>query len=206
MQNNDWFRLIVPGALFLIWIVNQLLNKEIKPNLNPAERPVGAGPRPGGPPPAPRTSPRDPRDPTMRFTNTSTARQGPVRSAADDDIIVIRAEPTKFSASSTSSGASKQSARQKSAPAKMPAASSRLLTPGVTQKLSSTLDHHSLVEEHTSLLLSMPPAVSTGLGITPSPTALELFKTFGSQQAMREAFLINELLQPPLSMRRNHRR
>jgi hypothetical protein len=205
MQNNEWFRLIVPGALFLIWIVNQLLNKELKPN--PADRPVGIGPRPGGPPPTPRTSPRDPRDPTMRFTTTPTARPGPIRSAADDEVIVIRAEPPRFPERATNSGPPKRPARQKK-PAARPAepAKARTLSSGVSQKLNSPLDQQSLVDEPTSLSLSMPPAVSTGLGISPSPTAVELLKTFGSQQALREAFLINELLQPPLSMRRNHRR
>lgn len=204
-MQHDWFRLIIPGALFLIWVVNQLLNKELKPTPNPAERPGGVGPGPGGPPPAPRTSPRDPRDPAMRFSNAPTARQGAVRSAADDEIIVIRAEPPGFPARPPGSGAVKRPARQKSAPAKPPESPSRPLTSGVSQKLGSALDHHSLVEEPTSLLLSMPPAVSTDPGTMPSPTVVELSKILGSQQAVREAFLINELLQPPLSMRRNHR-
>src|SRR5690349_21596090 len=89
MNNFDVLaRLIIPGIFVVIWLLNQLFNKEVNP---PANR-TPLGPRPGGLPPAPRPGERSTGgEPTMRFSSTSPPRRA-------DDVVVIRAEPTRPSA------------------------------------------------------------------------------------------------------------
>src|SRR5260221_399115 len=78
----EFWNLLVPGLLFLVWLLNQVFSKEA--NAGPP-RTTGLGPRPGGLPPAPRPRRDD-----------LTARPSDLPSGLDrpDDVFVIRSGMT----------------------------------------------------------------------------------------------------------------
>jgi hypothetical protein len=204
MNNLDpLLRLLVPLIIFLvISALNQIFNKETGAA---AAKGQGLGPRPGGLPPAPRPGERagvgDPN--LLRYGPSGSSRRNEF-----EDIIVLRPEPTRPSARSAPQ---RRQGRGKSAAPAAPkaaeSAASRSLGTNVTQKIDTSQIMRPLAELEPITSRSAA-SESSRLGTSASPGPLDLPNLAGLRQTLtspskiREAFLLNEILQPPLSLRR----
>ena len=208
------WRLVVPGILLLIWAVNQLFNKELNPGANRLPAP---GPRPNGLPPAPRpmerlVTPQQPpqmepqprHDPTMRFgAQTTTERRG------NDEVLFIRAEPQR---SPTRPGPPRPAPRQvrpkpPAPPAKRPdTVASRSQMVGVSQSVNQSI---KLVGDVGQMTVAQSLAVDQGASAAVArdpgmgePAALDaLRRSLADPTRLREAWIISELLKPPVALR-----
>jgi hypothetical protein len=191
MGNNELFKLIVPAVLLLVWALNQLFNKEVNPPIN---RGTGLGPRPGGLPPAPRSMDRG-------------------TGGNADDVLVIRPETIRAQPRPGTSVAARRQARAKPAapaPAKRPEpAPSRTLgaplSQGVAQTIDRPLDVRPLAQATSAQSESAKVTAPIGPATVPNPALLGLRAALGSPARLRETFVLNELLQPPLALRGRRR-
>ena len=215
---DQMIRLIVPLSFLAIWAITSLFNRESKPT---PIRPPGAnplGPRPG--------------EPTMRWGPPppgNSPTNGPVRRGArngdDDDILVIRsntpARPGQTRPNQGGGGAIglRRGAKVKpvAAPAKRAeSVSTRPKLAGVTQNVNQQLTRSML--DLSPLITAAPSATSTTVGLSTALSApakstyivpsTVLAISLRDPTRLREAFLVNELLQPPLALRGkgHHRR
>ena len=208
MGNNfeSMMRLVIPGIFLLIWAVNQLFNKELNPGANRLPAP---GPRQGGLPPAPRpmdrSAPPQPRDPTMRFgTQATTERRG------NDEVLVIRSEPIRPQATPQARpGAPRPAARprQAAAPARKPdTVASRSQMTGVSQSVSQSI---KLVGDVGQLTVAQSLAVDAGASAATAQdpslagsAALDgLRRVLANPTRLREAWMLSEILKPPVALR-----
>ncbi len=221
-MNANWeslIRAIVPLSFMAIWALTSLFNRDTKPKptLRPMNRPDGS--RVG--------MTTQPTEPTLRFGSgsggsaTSNAVRRPVPRQSDDDGIVIlssetnrlerdrekRLIPTTTTAKRASRGKPLVPQR-KADPA--PTRAPRLA--GVSQNVNQHLTTTNL---ELTPLASMPPVASLGLSGVGSAAAVVVqsgIQTGGGvrpsvgfglndPKRLREAFVLNEILQPPVSMR-----
>ncbi len=208
---NNWdqlIRLIVPLSFMAIWAITSLFNRESKPMPRPGGTPM-PGPRPG--------------EPTMRWgppngdLNAAASRRGSAN-GADDDILVIRPSPTLRPGQPRGSqgGAGGLAPRRgsKAKPASVPpkraeSVSTRPKLAGVTQNVNQQLTRSML--DLSPLTTAAPSATSTTVGLSTAATApakstyiapsTVLAISLRDPSRLREAFLVNELLQPPLALR-----
>ena len=219
-MNNNWeslIRAIVPLSFMAIWALTSLFNRESKskPQLRPTFRPdgsrVGMPPRPGEPP--------------LRFASTggggsnSTApRSPPVRPNDDEGIVILSSETNRLEREKekrfgTGGGSKKASRGKPIVPQRKPEPSpsrTRTKLAGVSQNVNQHLASTNL---ELTPLPSMPTSPTLGLTGSLSPAAVAVGgaveggprSAIGLRLAdparLREAFVLNEILQPPVSMR-----
>lgn len=229
MGLEDVLKAIVPVTFIVVWALSSLLNKETKPA--PMNRPgQGFGPRPGGGGGGMPARPGErlggsgsmARDPSLRWgptgTEASPSRPG---TRPDDEILVIRPEPSRAAGaplprpgSSASSVAARRAARAKA----IQAASPRRVEPAAAKPLAAApgLNMPQQIGRALELLppLTSAPAQTPGVLAPPGgskiavPDVAPIFdfrRLVNAPDRMREAIVINEVLQPPLA-RRHHRR
>ncbi len=207
---NNWdqlIRLIVPLSFLLIWAVTSLFNRETKPVPVRQGGQAGFGPKPG--------------DPTLRWGPTAQAppqapRRVPV-AGNDDDILVIRSSTPIRTAPARPSNLGGGAMARRGAKAKPAATPPKREEPvsrtpklaGVTQLVNQNLTRSTL--EMSPLVTASPSATSTTIGLAQAFSAPSrstyvapstvLAISLRDPTRLREAFLVNELLQPPLALR-----
>lgn len=234
MDLEDLLRAIVPVTFIVVWALSSLLNRENKPA--PINRPgQGFGPRPGGGGvgggagmpnrPGERMSTSVSRDPTLRWgpTGSSENRAG---ARQDDDVLVIRPEPTRAAGallprpgSSAGSAAARRAARaraiQAASPKRAEPAASKPLAaaPGLNmpQQIGRTLELLPPLTATPAQAANPPPAAPSAAAGAKGTTSesmpnFDFRRLVTARDRMRDAIVINEVLQPPVSRRPHHRR
>jgi hypothetical protein len=192
-------RAIVPFSFVAIWALTALFNRESKgfPARPPGSTPP-VGPRPGeptirwAPPPAP--SPRR-------------------ASLGDDEILVISNDPNRPTRMVTArpgqgGGRRPPKGRQPAPPArKIEPVMTRPRLAGVTQNVNQTISRTLELTPLTSLapmpasaaeLARAPSVASTSSAVVTTTTLRPLLN---DPVRLREAFILNEVLRPPVTMR-----
>ena len=218
---NNWdalIRLIVPLSVMTIWALLSLFNREGA--AKPVQRTPSLPPRPGSLEGL-RTS-----EPTLRWNSstsgeaaTSTNRTLPPRRAAarsnDDGIVILSSDNARSVRDSggrgTGSLSSKRPSKGKSVvPQRQPEpVTSRARLAGVSQNVNQHLTNTNLeltplkampaATAMPSLGLSSAPSVAPEtIGVSPRSAAA---MAIADPKRLREAFLLNEILLPPVSMR-----
>ena len=219
-MNPNWdslIRAIVPLSFMAIWALTSLFNRDSKPKpsamtmpprpLNPGQ---GSGPRMG--------------EPTLRWSSTtsgtgSTAapvKRPPVRVGGDDGIVILssetkaRAERLVAGQFSTGNGAKRPNKGKPVVPQRKPETTqTRTKLAGVSQNVNQHLTNSTI---EMTPLVSMPPMASMSpLGLSSLPTVAPdsigvvplsvTARALADPARLREAFVLNEILLPPVSMR-----
>jgi hypothetical protein len=193
----------------IVWALVQILTKEAPPTPN---RGQSLGPRPGGLPPAPRPPVREP---APRWTPpvAQPASAGSRLANASDDVIILSAEtlrtplpvtPRPAGAAARARPARKTKPTTPAAPGR-PEPARKLLGGGVTQSLSQTLEKPGPLLPMAigmSPLSIAPETVRAPETTSPTPTStLDVRAALMSPSRLREAFVLNELLKPPVALR-----
>ncbi len=217
-MNNNWeslIRAIVPLSFMAIWALTSLFNRDSKPKPSMMSTP----PRPNnqGLVNTPRTG-----EPTLRWSSpsaTSTATTGnrsPLRMGGDDGIVILssdsrtRGERNSGGTFGSNAGSKRPSKGKPVVPQrKAEPTSTRTKLAGVNQNVNQHLTNATI---EMAPLASMPPMASmTPLGLSSSPTAAPdsigvsprsvTALALSDPTRLREAFVLNEILLPPVSMR-----
>lgn len=195
MNNNidNLFRLLVPAIFLVLWALHQLFNKENAPP--PTNRPGGGlGPRPGGPPrPATDYGREVPyRDPTGPVPGPTRAAS----SAPEDEIVIIRSETARPAGVG---GGPPRDARRPPRP--------RPSRPGRGSREPRREAPEPRPGPEAPVPATPPPPTTGGpaspilIGLAPPLSADELRRALTSPSRIREAILVNEILQPPKALR-----
>jgi hypothetical protein len=221
---EEVLKAIVPLTFLAIWALTSLFSRDAKPQVGrPAQ---GLGPRPGGPGPAPPPRPGNPamaRDPAVRWGNppgTETAIPRRIPGRPDEEILVIRSETGRAAGPplprpGAGAAAAKRTTRPKAAPTTAPKRAEPTAARPLSGSTAST-PYQNLTQQLDIAPLSTQQATP---GVTPQPqkpayelpakgpaTPLsELRLLIGSRDRIREAILLNEVLQPPIAYRRGRR-
>ena len=208
---------IVPLGFLAIWALTAIFNRDASlPARNPnahnpyAMRPVpaqGSRPapvRPAEPSPAVRQT-----QPPIRWAPQEAPTRRPQPVGNDNDIIIIEApRSVPRQNQSKGSGASRRGrqkppAAPKHTPSIQPRAGFEGVAQNVNQQLSSSIALSPLSEQAGPLSVqtvgtaSAMPMSSTN----PKARTLSIMAALGDPARVREAMLVNELLQPPLALR-----
>jgi hypothetical protein len=222
---NSLLQFIVPLTFLAIWALTSLFNREAQP-LPPrtGRAPIPPGPRPGGgfstaPQPADLRPEAAGRDPNVRWGNAN-GRRTPGR--LDDGIVILESEtrrtPTNPSVRSVSAPP-KRSARPKPAvvPPERPEPPTHHIlhsTTGLPHQMGHPLDVHLQGSTHTPLLRAsqdlartQPPVNEVPQALTrPESISFDVRAALVSPSKLREAFILNEIIQPPIAARRSRPR
>lgn len=198
-------RAIVPISFFAIWVLTNLFNRESK------GFPARTAPPPSNPGPRPT-------DPSMRWGVTPSSQAQGIRRVpiGNDDILIIQNDPAR-------SGRPVQirplqvagvrrvvNNRQEATapPKKVEPPLSRPKLAGVSQSVNQQLATPSGL---TSLTTIAPMTTTTGSDLANAPsspsktsevvTISTLIPLMRDPRRLREVFIVNELLQPPLALR-----
>ncbi len=224
LRMNSLLQFIVPLTFLAIWALTSLFNREAQPLPPRTGRvPNPPGPRPGGGltssprPPEPRREPSD-RELNMRWTNANGGR-GPIR--PDDAILIIEAEPRRPPVNSgprSVTAPPKRPARPRQAPVppeRPEPPTHHVLHPtsgGLPHQMGHPLDVHIQGSSHVPLnrasqdLTKTTPLNEIPRALTrPGAISFDARAALVSPSKIREAFILNELLQPPVAVRRSHR-
>jgi cytoskeletal protein RodZ len=212
-MNWDQFliRAIVPISFAAIWVLTALFNRESK----------GFPPRTGAPNST--LGPR-PGDPTMRWGSPPSpspkapgTRRVPI---GDDDILIIQNDPSRSNRPPQTrplqvTGPRRVArARPAAPPSKVvePSSPKKKLA-GVSQNVNQQLANPVAL---TPLTTIAPMATATGSDLANAPsspsktsavvTVSTLIPLMNDPYRLREAFIVNDLLQPPLALRANRGR
>ena len=209
----EWLRAIVPLSFMVFWALSSLFNRDGKPK-PPAQRMPNLPPRPaGGVRPAPPTqrwgTPGQQPSPAPALPATR-----PARPAGDDGIVILSSEtrpPREGIGRSSVNLASKRPSKGK------PVVPQRKAEPtparpglaGVSQNVNQHLANATIEMAPLSGMPSVATATAVDLGMTAGRAADSSITGPRSAVAwsladpirLREAFVINEILQPPVSMR-----
>lgn len=228
MRFDTLIQFIVPLTFVAIWALTSLFNREAQPLPSRSTgRPVPPDlPKPPARPMAPRGPEAPPREPPMRWgPSTSEAANRPaVRRTStklDDDVLIIRSEPTTTPQRLSVEAPRRRSARPR--PGTSPAPSRPEPTP-IQSALSQSLVRDSPLLNTRPLeidQLALPPTITNAHTVGPAAattaasrpaavfalTGANFLNLVGSSSRLREAVLLSELLQPPLALRpRRNRR
>lgn len=211
MDLETLLKAIVPLAFLAIWALTAVFNKE--GNSLPVRTqgpPNPYGPRPGIPP---RPAPMAERPPTLRWGPQTPAPATP-RAGGDDDIVILdssrttkpippRANPPRRARAKPSPSVSARPAPI--VPARLGLAN---VTQTVNQQLATPLSMEPLSGPLSATVVRPVVASTTKavqLGDAPI-RAVSVLSGMNDPQRLREAILVNELLQPPLALRGRMRR
>lgn len=231
MRFDNILQIIVPLTFLAIWALTSLFNRDaqpLPPRTNNRKPPLGP---PGMRPPANRPPERRPelssREPATRWQPASTqTRQTPKRpgNSSDADIVILETDSHRPLSSPPRPGPGmipRRGSRSRSTPTAPTPPKSEPATP---RSLSASMSHESsplgltasdmlplgrikstlgVPEEHEITKVSRPSSQQ-------SPQTTSLVFTIGSEPLslakIREAIVINELLAPPVALRRRETR
>lgn len=199
MQQNlhVLYQLLVPALFLVLWALNQLFNKEIQGGNRPGG---GLGPRPGGVPPTNRPRPQ----PAFRPEPIGA------RPETEDEILVLKSEPPSRPSTPPPAPGRRPPRSSQGRPGK------RGLAPSPVGKAMDTRTGHpgslaqasGLTTQITQLarVSSIASDRSAHPADTPSsalpPISLsQLRQSLSDHARLREAFVLQEVLQPPVFLR-----
>jgi hypothetical protein len=222
MHIDNLFQFIVPLTFLAIWALTALFNREAQPLPPRTGRPQPpGGPGMGGPSTPVRPESLN-RDPSLRWSSPVGDRPAARRPARPDDSILIIEEtqrsPATTSTRSSAGAAPRRGSRARQAPAGSPKrpepASSRPLSGAlgsqlpISQQMSRPLALDPLAMPHSPLLATGPRNLSqtvseaTRMPDRPVPVTDDFRLLLNNPAKLREAVIVNEILQPPLALRR----
>lgn len=201
-MNQDLWRIIIPVVMLIVWALSNLFNRE---NAAAKDRAMGLGPRPGFPP---RPGER-PGGSSMTSANRPTAK--------DDGIIILRSETTRPGARSTSparrnQGRTRPASSSPRHPEPPPSRPKEILggriSAEVNQTITRPLEIRPLTESVSAANELEAAATSTApaVGYVAATSIADLRLALSTTARIREAFLLNEILQPPMARRRQRHR
>ncbi len=204
---NEWRNLIIPLLVLSFWGLRQIFERESPP----ANRLPPPGPRPGGPRPPEGIANREP---SLRWSGPpprptpEPRRAGGRASARDEEVIIIRPEAILPDSPPSRQGQARRPPRTRSAGvSRAPEPPlDRTLGGAISQSVGQVLDRQiglGPVDQRGSLSKSSTRAA---LPTDAEPPATALARALKSPGKLREAFILNELLQPPLALRGPRRR
>ena len=196
-------KLIIPAILLIFWALSNLFNRE---SAAQAKGQSPLGPRPPGYPGA--------RPPERARPPSQPPRPGP--SGREDDVMIIRAEPNRPGRAANPQqrrnpgrGRNPQQAQGRKPDAVAARPREQLggrISSDVSQSLAQQMDIRPLSESTPATVNEMSPSVPTmAAGTTPPSTIFDLRTALATQGRIREAFLLNEVLQPPMALRNRGR-
>jgi hypothetical protein len=204
---------IVPLAFLAIWALTAVFNKEenkLPPRASGPPNPYG--PRPGIPPRAASTAAE--RSPTLRWGPQNVASPSP-KPGGDEDIVILDAPRT----ARTIQPRNPPARRTRTKPATSIAAKPATIVPSkidlgnVTQSVNQQLAMPLMMEPLSAPLTGVgsrptlsSPATAVDHKAAATVRAISISASLSDPQRLREAILINEVLQPPLALRRRMRR
>jgi hypothetical protein len=206
---DQLIRVLIPIAVIALWALTRLFTQETKPF--PARN--SAPPQPFGPRPG---------DPTLRWsTPPSSAYQVPATRRVpigDDDILIIpsdagrnvrpgpaRPAPVAVSKRSLAKSRAQNQANRKQEP---PVQRNKLgsdVNQNVNQHITQSIDLTPMLAISPMGTLPQSPLVGPDPSATRSTavfTVSSLSNLVHDPKRLREAFLVNELLRPPLALRK----
>jgi hypothetical protein len=208
MDPDELIRAVVPLTFLAIWALTSLFNREAKP-LPPRGGTVGGPLGPYAQPPRPQSAPQPwqtgpsaaPNEvgagqklPTMRWGGPTSGR-----SQADDDILIIRDRPEVKPATRAKPAKSQKPQRSREEkPHQAPATDiDSMKMESMTQNLTANLGKELLLDK-----LSAGVTSAKALGkIDERPATLAITRLLSSPERVREAFILKEILDPPISLR-----
>jgi hypothetical protein len=224
-------KLIVPAFFLIVWALNQIFNKETPATPARGNRPVGppGGGRPPGPPQPPKQreedrafAAADPKSGVWTSSASSPRDNSPVVIAGDDEIVILSSEtvrrpPPAKARTQSSSSANRPRPNRRPRPPGPDGDTPQRLGGNISQSVRQTIERTPL--DMKAITQSPPLNVSTDLRSSHGSAtmlsstasiagsagpAAELFDLQGAirdRSRLREAFLLNELIQPPLALR-----
>ena len=206
---------IVPLSFLAIWALTAVFNKQSQPlpTRVPSSNPFGPRPAPPTPlaPSRPVSTVRN--EPPIRWGSQTVAPPPPprLRPGGDDEIVILEMprlnRPTGRGVSPSKKSKANPAANK---PTPKPSANPGFgkISQTVNQQLTGAIHHHLLAESVASTVthsVAGTAAKSIVVDIADQRLA-SLVATMRDPARLREAFVLNELLQPPLSMRGRPRR
>lgn len=207
------WKAIVPLSFLAIWALTALFNREPKavPN-RPASGQSPLGPRPVPPRPV-EAIPRQP--PPIRWAPQGTApasgRLSGPSPGGDDDIVILETSRPVRPAGRAAGASKRPKAKSQPGPKPTPPAPPRSGFEGVSQSVNQTIATSLTIaplsqgetpsSSRPVAATSASPHESTLLG----GRTLSIIAALRDPAKIREAFLINEILQPPLALRKRSR-
>jgi hypothetical protein len=221
MDLEDLIKAVVPLSFLAIWALTSVFNREARPLPPMANRPPAPyPPRPAAPTPGPRpTEPRPMltnREPTLRWSQpgqpaTPAAGRSASSPGGAEDILIIRNDPVRPPSVQPGRPNVAQPRRGRS----KPASASKPAELTTTRPTLGAFDTD--VSQHLARTIELPPLEqisSSGVNaagriperIVPQVSLADLRRSLRDPARLREAFILNEVLQPPVSHRRDLRR
>jgi hypothetical protein len=224
MHLDNLFQFIVPLTFLAIWALTSLFNREAQPLPPRTGRPQPPnGPGAGGTSATLRSESLN-RDPSLRWSTPPAGDRPPSRrpiGRLDDEILIIEETRRPSAATPTRPGsgaAPRRGARSRPTPGGSPkrseAASARPLSGAlgsplpIPQQMSRQLELNPLAMPHSPLLGSPQQNITqtvsepTHQASRPVPIWDDFRLLLNSPSKLREAVIVNEILQPPLALRR----
>ncbi len=211
---------IVPLGFLAIWAITHIFNRDSNPltarnpnALNPYAARTATPTRPSAPRPIETPSAARPSPPPLRWAPQNvTARRAP-SPGGDDDIIILDSPRTTSSPNQGKGVGPARKARQKppAAPKHTPSVRPKLgfegVSQNVNQQLTSPLALSPLSEQSgPSSVQSVGTASAMPMTSTnPKARTISIMAALSDPARVREAMLVNELLQPPLALRGRRR-
>ncbi|WZO99723.1 hypothetical protein EP7_001335 [Isosphaeraceae bacterium EP7] len=203
MDPDELIRAVVPLTFLAIWALTSLFNREAKP-LPPRGGTAGGPLGPYAQPPRPQSAPQPwqpaqtgpaagQKQPTMRWGGPAGGRP-----QVDDDILIIRDKPSQ--------------AFQRAKPAR-PQKSQRSREPKAHQAPATDIDSmkmESMTQNLTADLGKELQLDKLSAGVTSAravgrnderPATMAITTLLNSPERVREAFILKEILDPPVSLR-----
>lgn len=223
MRLENLVQYIVPLTFLAIWALTSLFNRDAQPL--PPRQGDGRGPGPDGPRPSPRptssamTDRRGEREPSAPPSRVAPGDSGGPRRlrSLDEGIVVVESDPRR--SPTPSQGGSRTTARRGSRGRSSQGTASRQAETPVPRALSAEMSRsHAPLLDHPEALSKLA-APSGPLSIAEtilSPTSTTQAQAVSlprvdadgiralvrSPERLREAFILAEVIQPPLSRRR----
>ena len=204
---DDLLKILVPVGFFIFWVVTKLSERNVKPlelkGSPPPYKPVA----PQRPQPQPQAV-QATRAPMLRWSNQVGGE--PSNLTRDEEIIILGSETRPVRPGSVPTvrrqpnrGRSGNAPANRPVPvAPKPAKSKRLVevSLGVSQSLNENLSRRHLTDSTPTTRISSFAAPVKSEAATARGVAIRML--LKDPERVREAIIINEILQPPVSLRR----
>lgn len=222
-MNNDLdalLKLIIPAIFLIVWAISQLANRE-EPQPKPRPLPRGGGGLPPRPLPGPRPreagGPREqppmrwgePAEPLATVPQEPEPRRGP---APPDEIVILGTEirpprPTPHRPASRGSSRPRPAPGSRRTPQTPAPIRPEPITPPHADlsglgSLTTPIQPFATGAQGRPLPIATPAAAPGPPTIAPMPITEQVRGALGSPERVREALVLNELLAPPLALRR----
>ena len=219
-MNPNWdplIKAIVPLSVMAIWALTSLFNRDSNPKstITPTRQPNAGG-----------VNRSKPGDPTLRWgsqtganpAGTATPQRKPARLSNEDDIVILsssttpRDRPKPGRTSITGGGRRPAKGKPITPDRRSDLEPPRKMLAGVSQNVNQHMTNSTI--EMTPLVGMPPMAEMSHLGLSGTPSEPTDFGTespksfaataFSDPARLREVFMLNEILLPPVS-KRSHR-